>query len=79
MTDIIDVNPVQWQTVFSRFCNEDRVEVGDIDSDYFEDDRPKVYDYIIKRFGQEKTGYVLAFGTWASLAAIDGIGRDLDR
>ena len=79
VTDIIDVNPVQWQTVFSRFCNEDRVEVGDIDSDYFEDDRPKVYDYIIKRFGQEKTGYVLAFGTWASLAAIDGIGKALDR
>lgn len=78
ITDITDVNPVQWQTVFSRFCNEDRVEVGDIDVDIYEDDRPKVYDYIINRFGQEKTGYVLAFGTWAGLATIDGIGRALN-
>ena len=33
LTDIIDVNPVVWNTVFSRFANEDRKEIGDIDLD----------------------------------------------
>ena len=36
VTDITDVNPETWHTVFSRFCNEDRVEVGDIDVDVIE-------------------------------------------
>lgn len=38
VTDIIDLNPETWHTVFSRFCNEDRVEIGDIDIDCVESD-----------------------------------------
>ena len=40
--DIIDVNPVKWNTVFSRFANEDRKEIGDIDTDFAPDDRDAV-------------------------------------
>ncbi len=78
VTDIIDVNPVKWKTVFSRFCNEDRVEVGDIDTDIFKPDRQSVYDYIIERFGKDKTAYVLALGTISDKGTIDDIGRALD-
>lgn len=78
MGDITDVDPVRWNTVFSRFCNEDREEVGDIDVDFYEDNRPKVYNYIINRFGKEKTAYILANGTVVDKGAIDLIGRALD-
>ena len=79
ISDIIDVDPVKWHTVFSRFCNEDRVEVGDIDCDFYEDDRPKVYNYIINRFGKENTAYILANGTVVDKGAIDLIGRALSK
>ena len=77
ITDIIDADPVKWKTVFSRFCNEDRVEIGDIDIDIYEDDRPYVYDFIINKFGKDKTAYVLALGTVDKKGTIDLIGRAL--
>lgn len=77
ISDIIDVDPIVWKTVFSRFCNEDREEVGDIDCDFYEEDRPKVYDYIINRFGKEKTAYILASGTCVDKSTIDIIGKAL--
>ena len=77
VTGIIDVNPVKWSTIFSRFCNEHRTEIGDIDMDYAPADREKVYNYIINRFGKEYTGYILSTGTMQEKGAIDGIGRAL--
>jgi len=49
--DIIDLDPVKWNTVFSRFVNEDRIEIGDIDVDISPSQRELVYNYIIDRFG----------------------------
>ena len=77
ITDIIDLNPETWHTVFSRFCNEDRKEIGDIDIDVSPSDRDKVYEYIINRFGQEKTAFILAIGTIKSKGCIDEICRAL--
>lgn len=73
VTDIIDLNPETWHTVFSRFCNEDRVEVGDIDTDCREEDRPKIFEYIINRFGTDKTARVASYGTIKEAGAIDDI------
>lgn len=75
VTDITDVNPETWHTVFSRFANESRVEVGDIDTDVIEDDRPKIFNYIIERFGRRKTAFVPSSGTLQALAAIEEIVR----
>lgn len=77
ITDITDINPVTWGLVFSRFCNEDRKEIGDIDIDCYKDDRPFIYDYIINRVGTDKTAYVLAIGTISDKGTIDEIGRAL--
>lgn len=77
LTDIIDLNPETWNTVFSRFCNEDRVEVGDIDVDIIESDRPKIFEYIVSRFGTKKTARVSSFGTIADKGTIDDIGGAL--
>ena len=77
VTDIIDLNPETWHTVFSRFCNEDRVEIGDIDIDCIESDRPAIFNHIIERFGADKTARVASFGTIQAKGVIDDVGRAL--
>lgn len=78
LTDIIDVNPIVWHTVFSRFANEDRKEIGDIDIDISPTQRHLVYEHIIDTFGENNTAYVLAIGTISDKGTIDEIGRALD-
>lgn len=77
VTDIIDLNPETWHTVFSRFCNEDRTEIGDIDIDVVESDRPAIFQHIISRFGADKTARVASFGTIQAKGVIDDVGRHL--
>ncbi len=84
ITNITDVDPLLWNTVFSRFCNEDRVSLGDIDIDFASEDREKVYKYIIDRFTPQKTAYIAAFSTLQDRGCIDvlagGLGyKDLDK
>ena len=77
--DIIDLNPIKWKTVFSRFANEDRKEIGDIDVDFAPDDRDAVYNHMIEKFGEKYTAYILAIGTVSDKGCIDEIGRALYR
>lgn len=77
VADIIDLNPETWHTVFSRFCNEDRLEIGDIDIDCVESDRPAIFKHITGRFGEDKTARVASFGTMQSKGVIDDVGRHL--
>ena len=77
VTDIIDLNPETWHTVFSRFCNEDRVEIGDIDIDCVESDRPAIFAHITSRFGKDKTARVASFGTMQDKGLIDDVSRHL--
>lgn len=77
VTDIIDLNPETWHTVFSRFASEERVEIGDIDIDCVESDRPAIFEYITGRFGTEKTARVASYGTIKARGVIDDVGRHL--
>ena len=76
--DITDVNPVKWNTVFSRFCNADRISLGDIDLDFAPEDREKVYKYIIERFTPAKTSYILAASTLQDRGVIDTLAEGLN-
>lgn len=78
ITNITDVDPIIWKTVFSRFCNEDRVSLGDIDVDFSPEDREKVYKYIINRFTPEKTAYIAAFSTLKDRGCIDVLAKGLE-
>lgn len=79
ITNVTDVDPLVWGTVFSRFCNEDRQELGDIDTDVIAEDRPRIFNYVIGRFGAAKTARVPSYGTLADKATIDGICNALDK
>lgn len=75
IVDIIDLDPIQRNTVFSRFANEDRIELGDIDIDIPPDQRHLVYDYIISSYPETQTAYIITFTTQKALGTIDLLGR----
>lgn len=77
LCDIINVDPLVWGTVFSRFCNEHRMEIGDIDVDISPDQRDLVYQHIIDTFGDRNCAYILANGTISAKGTIDDVGRAL--
>lgn len=77
VTGITDLNPVQWHTNFSRFCNSERVSLADVDEDCIESDRPEIFKYIISKFGADKCARVAAYGTIADLSFIDDCGGGL--
>lgn len=78
ITDITDVDPIKWDTVFSRFCNADRISLADIDIDFAPEDREKVYKFIIDRFTPEKTAYIAAFTTLKDRGTIDVLTKGLN-
>ena len=78
ISGITDTDPVKWNLVFSRFANEDRKEIGDIDIDISPSQRHLVYKHIIEKFGKDKTAYVLAITTISDKGTIDEICRALD-
>lgn len=78
ITDITDVNPLIWNTVFSRFCNAERISLADIDQDFAPKDRLKVYQYIIDRFGNKNVSYILTLGTIQDRGSIDVLAKGLD-
>lgn len=78
ITGITDIDPLVWGTVFSRFCNADRISLADIDIDFAPEDRSKVYDFIMKRFTLEKTAFILTLSTLQSRGTIDVLAKGLD-
>jgi len=78
IVDIIDIDPLVWNTVFSRFCNADRISLGDIDADFSPSDRQRVYDYIINRFGVDNVAYILTLNTEQDKGTIDVLAKGLD-
>lgn len=78
LTDITDVDPIVWNTVFARFCNADRISLADIDQDFAPKDRTKVYQYIIDRFGRDNVSYILSLSTIQDRGSIDVLAKGLD-
>ena len=75
---ITDVDSIEWHTIFSRFANENRKVLADIDVDVRDEDKPRIYKHIIDSFGLEHTAYVLSIGTIADRGTIDIVGKVLD-
>ena len=78
ITDITDVDPIVWKTVFSRFCNEDRVSLADIDADFAPEDRESVYQYISSRLSHNKTARITTFPTLQIRGCIDTLALGLE-
>lgn len=75
---ITDIDPLQYELLFERFLNPERVSMPDIDIDFCVHGRQKVIDYVADYYGRDHVSQIATFGTMASKAAIKDVGRALD-
>lgn len=75
---ITNINPLKYGLIFERFLNPERVSMPDIDLDFCFENRERVIEYIIQRYGHDRVAQIITFGTMAARAAIKDVGRALD-
>jgi DNA polymerase-3 subunit alpha len=75
---ITDVDPLQYNLLFERFLNPERVSMPDIDIDFCMRRRGELIDYVTQKYGRENVSQIITFGTMAAKAAIKDVGRAMD-
>ncbi|MGH9614365.1 MAG: DNA polymerase III subunit alpha, partial [Bryobacteraceae bacterium] len=76
--EITDIDPLQYELLFERFLNPERVSMPDIDIDFHTRRRGEVIQYVTEKYGREQVAQIITFGTLGVRAAIKDIGRVLD-
>ncbi len=74
---ITDVCPLEFDLLFERFLNPERVSMPDVDVDFCFERRGEVIEYVRQKYGKESVGQIVTFGTMKSRAAIKDVGRTL--
>ncbi len=72
---ITDLDPLEYQLLFERFLNPDRVPMPDFDIDFCRDNRDRVIDYVKDKYGHDAVSQIATFGTMAAKAALRNVGR----
>ena len=75
---ITDLDPLQYNLLFERFLNPERVSMPDFDIDFCQGNRDRVIDYVKDKYGRDAVSQIVTFGTMAARAAIRDVGRVLD-
>ena len=75
---ITDLDPLQYNLLFERFLNPERVSMPDFDIDFCQTNRDRVIDYVKDKYGRDAVSQIVTFGTMAARAAIRDVGRVLD-
>lgn len=75
---ITDIDPLQYDLLFERFLNPERVSMPDIDIDFCVRGRGDVINHVANLYGRDSVCQIITFGTMASKAAIKDVGRALD-
>src|ERR1700692_4088179 len=75
---ITDVDPLQYDLLFERFLNPERVSMPDIDIDFCMRRRGGVIEYVTEKYGRANVAQIITFGTMAAKAAIKDVGRAMD-
>lgn len=75
---ITDLDPLQYNLLFERFLNPERVSMPDFDIDFCQTNRDRVIDYVKDKYGKDAVSQIATFGTMAARAAIRDVGRVLD-
>ena len=75
---ITDIDPLKYDLLFERFLNKDRVSLPDFDVDFANEGRQQVIDYVTKKYGEEKVGQIITFGTLKAKAVIKDVARVLE-
>lgn len=75
---IIDIDPLEYELLFERFLNPERVSMPDIDIDFCYERREEVIDYVVEKYGEDRVAQIATFGTMAARGAIRDVGRAIN-
>ena len=75
--NITDLDPLQYNLLFERFLNPERVSMPDFDIDFCQGNRDRVIDYVKDKYGRDAVSQIATFGTMAAKAALRDVGRVL--
>ena len=75
---ITDVDPMDFELLFERFLNPERISMPDIDVDFCERRRGEVIDYVTRKYGRENVAQIITFGTMKAKAVVRDVGRVLE-
>lgn len=75
--NITDLDPIEFDLLFERFLNPERVSMPDFDVDFCMDRRDEVIDYVAQHYGREKVSQIITYGSMAAKAVIRDVGRVL--
>lgn len=75
---ITQIDPIEYDLLFERFLNPERISLPDIDIDFCGRRRQEVIDYVTQKYGQENVCQIITFGTMAARQAIRDVGRVMD-
>ena len=75
---ITDIDPIEYDLIFERFLNEERISPPDIDIDFCENRRGEVIEYVTRKYGRENVAQIITFGTMKAKAVVRDVGRVLD-
>jgi DNA polymerase-3 subunit alpha len=74
---ITELDPIEYDLLFERFLNPERVSLPDFDVDFCMDRRDEVIEYVAGRYGREHVSQIITFGTMAAKAVVRDVGRVL--
>jgi DNA polymerase-3 subunit alpha len=72
---ITNIDPIEYELVFERFLNPERVSMPDIDIDFQDDRRDEVIEYVKRKYGEDRVAQIITFGTMAARGAVRDAGR----
>ncbi|AMD95515.1 DNA polymerase III subunit alpha [Leptotrichia sp. oral taxon 847] len=76
--NITDIDPLEYNLIFERFLNPERISMPDIDIDFDQEQREQVIDYVYKKYGSEHVAHIITFGTLKARLVIRDVGRVLN-
>jgi len=74
---ITDLDPIEYDLLFERFLNPERVSLPDFDVDFCMEGRDRVIDYVAQHYGREQVSQIITYGTMAAKAVVRDVGRVL--
>lgn len=72
---ITDLDPLEFELLFERFLNPERVSMPDFDIDFCMEGRDRVIEYVAEKYGRQSVSQIITFGTMAAKAVIRDVGR----
>ncbi|MFN8414749.1 MAG: DNA polymerase III subunit alpha [Cytophagaceae bacterium] len=75
---ITNIDPIKYNLLFERFLNPDRKSMPDIDTDFDDEGRQRVIDYVVEKYGKTQVAQIVTYGTMAAKMSIKDVARVLD-